>query len=115
MSESLQVTLAIIGSGALSALVSGVFNLIINRKGRFAEIEKRLDRIDNKQDISEKDSCRTQLLLLMSDYPNDVQEILKLAEYYFKVLHGDWYATTLFNAYLIQNNIAQPQWFNPED
>lgn len=114
----LELILAIIGSGALSALISGIFQLINNRKGKFAAIEKRLGDIDErlniieqKQKISEKDELRTQLLLLLADYSHDTSEIMKIAEHYFSDLEGNWYCTSLFNTWLEDNMIAKPEWF----
>ena len=109
------VIVAIIGSGTLSALIAGIFNLIVNRKGRLGAIEGKLNSIEQNQGIAEKDALRTQLLLMMSDYPDEVQEILRLAERYFKDLNGDWYATVLFNKWLIRKQIAKPEWFKAED
>ena len=113
------IILAIIGSGALSALVAGIFNLIINRKGRLGIIEGKIDQLTKRQEYSEKDALRTQLLLMMSDYPDERQEIMRLAERYFspppKGLAGNWYATALFNKWLIKNKIAKPEWFHSED
>lgn len=47
-------------------------------------------------DAIELDTVRAQLLTLMSEYPEDESEILKVAEHYFKDLDGDWYMTSLF-------------------
>ena len=95
---------AIIGSGALSALISGIFGLIQNRKSK---LRKQLERL-------EKDSLRTQLLVMMSDYPTEVQEILTLGERYFCQLKGDWYLTSLFNKWLEKTHTTSPTWFNKE-
>ena len=65
--------------------------------------------------MTEKDELRTQLLLLLSDYPEERQEIMKLAEHYFKDLKGNWYATTLFNNWLVERQIARPEWFRVND
>lgn len=105
------IIIAIVGSGAFSALIAGVFNLIVNRKGRLKAIEDRLDLIDKKLQQSEKDELRTQLLLLLSDYPHETAEILKISEHYFADLEGNWYCTSLFNKWLEENNIAKPEWF----
>lgn len=105
------IIIAIIGSGALSALIAGIFNLIINRRGRLGAIESELKQTNEELKLIKKDGVRTQLLVLISDYPNEKQEILKLAEYYFVTLHGNWYATALFNDWLIKNEIASPAWF----
>ena len=42
------------------------------------------------------DTTRNQLLTLMKNYPDNEEEIMKVAKYYFKDLNGDWYMTSLF-------------------
>ena len=106
------ILLEILGSGALAALISGGFNIFMSRKGWRGKIESKLDVIERNQDVSERDSCRTQLLLMLSDYPHETTEIMKLAEHYFSDLDGNWYLTSLFNKWLTENNIAEPSWFN---
>jgi hypothetical protein len=56
----------------------------------------KLDTIIKKVDTAEENATRSQLLTLMSDYPNNESEILKVAQYYFQDLKGDWYMTGLF-------------------
>lgn len=107
----MELVIAIVGSGALSALIAGIFNLVVNRRGRIAAIEEKLDTIAGQLANTEKDELRTQLLLMISDYPIEQQEILKLAEHYFKDLEGNWYASTLFQKWLDQNHVVCPQWF----
>lgn len=68
--------------------------------------------IDKKFKKSEKDGLRTQLLVMILLRPNERQEILTVAEHYFKVLHGDWYMTSIFNKWLTESDIAEPEWFN---
>ena len=105
------IIIAVVGSGALSALIAGIFNLIVNRKGQLSKIEGQLSAIEKKLVQTEKDELRTQLLLMISDYPQEQQEILRLAEHYFGELHGNWYATTIFNRWLEKHDIARPEWF----
>ena len=112
MSESVNIAVAILGSGALSAAIAGIFALIQDRRGRLSKIETQLKGISEKLVITERDELRTQLLLLLSDYPGEKQEIMKLAEHYFKDLGGNWYATSLFNSWLLKNKIAKPEWFS---
>lgn len=109
------IIVAVIGSGALSALIAGIFNLIMSRKGRLAAIENELNKINDRLINAEKDILRTQLLLLMSDYPLENQEIMKLAEHYFKDLKGNWYASTLFDKWLNQNHLPMPKWFHTNE
>ena len=101
------IAIAIIGSGALSALISGIFNLINNKKG----IKERLDRIEENQIKAEKDQCRTQLLLMIADYPTESAEILELAKHYFQDLDGNWFATPIFNKWAEEYKIGKPEWF----
>lgn len=103
---------AIIGSGALSAIIAGFFNVFINRKGRLKQIEDKIDHLQEENHKSEKDALRTQLLLMLSDYPTEKAEILRLAQRYFGELHANWYMTPLFNKWLEEYQVAKPEWFN---
>lgn len=95
---------AVIGSGALSALIAGVFQLINNRR----------EKTDKRFLVLEKDVLRTQMLLMLKDFPEEKAEIMKLAQHYFEDLDGNWYLTTMFNTWLESNNIAKPEWFKGE-
>ena len=111
MTES--IIIAIISSGILSTIVSAIITAIANRKNKLKEIEGELKAINKKLDLQEKDALRTQLLLMISDYPQEKTEILKLAEYYFKNLHGNWTATAIFNSWILKYcDGVQPEWFN---
>ena len=60
----------------------------------------------------ERDSVRTQLLMLMNTYQyGDASEILTGAEYYFKGLKGDWYMTDLFSKWCSREGVTLPPWF----
>lgn len=80
-----------------------------------------ITRHDNKKGIKEqlrkleKDSVRTQLLVMMSDYSGEKNEIMTLAEHYFHVLKGNWFLTDLFANWMKDNNIAKPAWFEGGD
>ena len=109
------IILGLISSGALATVVTAIINTINNRKGRLANIEAKLTAIEANQRLAEKDSLRTQLLLMIADYPREEQEIMKLAEHYFKDLHGDWYATSIFNKWLERDaSCGKPEWFRSE-
>ena len=105
------IVIAIIGSGALSTLISSVFTAFANRKSRLKKIEGKLDDIEKNQKTAEKDSMRSQLLMMIADYPEENTEILKLAEHYFSDLHGNWTATAIFNKWLERCEVAKPEWF----
>lgn len=102
------IIIAIAGSSALAALISGIFTTVNNRA-----TNKRADNSALFKRL-EVDIVRTQLLVLLSDYPENVSEIMKVSEHYFSDLEGDWYMTSLFNTWLTKNKIAKPEWFNSE-
>ena len=95
---------AVIGSGALSALIAGVFQLINNRK----------EKTDKRFRTLEKDLLRTQLLLMIADFPHEKTDILKLSQHYFEDLDGNWVLSSVFSDWLKDNNIAIPEWFKGE-
>lgn len=112
------IIIALIGSGALSALISGIFQLINNRQGKkhadrqmLEDIKKELEEQKEKQLRSEKDAVRLQLLVLMASYPEKTEEILTTAHHYFVELGANWILTPLFYAWLEDNNVARPEWF----
>lgn len=97
----MDIVYAILGSGALSAVIAGIFNLINNKR----------ERLDKRFAVLERDTLRTQMLLMLKDFPEEKAEILKLAQHYFEDLDGNWYLTILFNKWLEENRIAKPEWF----
>ena len=101
-----------IGTGGILVFVQFLIQRHDNKHGLLQAIITRLDKAEERQEKAEKDALRTQLLLMMCDYPKEHQEILLLAQRYFDGLHGNWYCTTLFENYLEQEHIAFPKWFN---
>lgn len=99
---------AIIGSSA----VFGFIQFLIARKDTKKDA---LEKIKEQLKQQEKDIIRTQLLLLILMRPEEQQEILTIAEHYFtpppKGLNGNWYMTSIFNKWLKQMDIAEPEWF----
>ena len=94
------IIVAIFGSEALVRLIIFIVERGDGKKG----IKNQLRKL-------EKDSCRTQMLVMLSDYPNEKQEIMTLAEHYFKDIKGNWYMTSIFNNWLKKHNVAKPEWF----
>lgn len=56
----------------------------------------KLDSMTSQLDQLQVDATRTQLITLMSNYPDNKSEILKVADKYFNEYNGDWYVTGLF-------------------
>ena len=100
-SSIVQITIAIVSSNA----VFGFIQFIFNRIDYIKKIENRLGYID-------QGLIRMQLLVLISNYPDRVEEIMKLADQYFNKFNGNYYLTSLFKKYLDDNMLTYPTWFN---
>lgn len=108
----LGIITAICGCGWLATLIMFFVQRADAKKEQKDGITKELADIRKQLKKGEKDSVRTQLLLLMRTYSEeDEQELLQVAEYYFVKLKADWYLTAMFSRFLLKHNIAQPSWF----
>lgn len=107
---SQETILAIIGA----VMGSGLIQFLITRhdQNKANPIEKKIDKILEEQQKTEKDNLRTQLLVMMNMMPNNHEEIMTLAERYFKELKGDWFYSSLFSKWLKDNNVEKPLWFD---
>ena len=88
----------------VAVLGSNLIQFFVGRRDKKKGIQEQLTKL-------EKDSCRTQLLVMMSDYADEKTEIMTLSEHYFKDLKGDWYLTDLFDKWLKEHKIRKPDWF----
>ena len=100
----LQIVLTVLGSVGFYSFLQFLITRKDNRKDLLNAIIKKLDK-------AEKDSCRTQLLVLMFFNDTATTEIYTLAEHYFRDLRGDWYMTSLFRGYIRDQGIDAPIWF----
>ena len=102
--------LAVVGA----VLGSGLIQFLITRhdNNKSNPIEQKIDKILEEQKKNEKDQLRTQLLVMMNMMPNNHEEIMTLAERYFKELKGDWFYSSLFSKWLKENNVEKPMWFD---
>lgn len=73
-------------------------------------IRELLQELKDQTDKNEKDNLRTQLLVLMADYPENTLELLECAEHYFCDMHGNWYLTPIFANFLEEHGIGKPEW-----
>lgn len=99
-----------------------IISAIVTSQAIFGFIQFAITRRDTKKNIEgklttlEKDTLRTQLLFLIIMQPEEKHEILTIAEHYFskppKGLDGNWYLTSIFNRWLSDMDIAEPEWFD---
>ena len=78
------------------------------------EVKSGIQELKDMAAVQEKDNCRTQLLVLIADYPQDASEIMRLAEHYFDDLEANWYMSSIFVTWLKDNGIERPAWFKGE-
>ena len=102
----------------MSATIITIIVAVISSQAIFGFIQFVITRRDTKRNMDgkliklERDILRTQLLMLVLLKPEEEQEILMVAEHYFKDLAGDWYMTGIFNKWLVDSDVAFPEWFN---
>lgn len=70
-----------------------------------AGTNEKLDKISSQINDMKLDNTRTQLLMMISNFPENKSEILKIAQYYFGDLKGDWYATDVFTKWAAEHDI----------
>lgn len=112
------IIIAILSSGALSALITGLFQLLQTRKSRKTGLESKVDTLVEEQEKiikaqkkQEGDILRVELRLLISDFPDKEDDILRLGEHYFNDLHANWVMASVFQQWLTQRNLPAPPWF----
>lgn len=98
------IILAVLGSTALSSLIQFLIKRYDEKKDANFNVREKLTTL-------EKDTLRTQMLLLILMKPEEKKEILTIGEHYFKELKGDWYMTSIFNKWLESSGTAEPEWF----
>lgn len=86
----------VLGSNAVTVLLTAIINAISKRS--------KLKKL-------EKDTVRLQLLFLMHITPDEKQEIMTLAQYYFQTLKANWYLSSLFDKWLKKQGLERPFWF----
>ena len=105
-----EIILAVFASTGFFSLIQFLVKRHDERKGKAKQFADAIDSLKKKIDRQERDSCRTQLLLLMAIFPDNTDEILKVAEHYFRDLKANWYMTSLFAAWCKKRNIELPDW-----
>ena len=115
------VIIAILSSGALSALITGLFQIWQTKKSKKDGLESKVDDIAAKQqsilkaqERHELDILRVELKMMIADFPDDESDILRLAEAYF-TKGGNWIASILFKKWLDERGLPFPAWYHDND
>ena len=107
--------------GLLGVIVTKFIDYRISKNKEESENSKRLTSIENRLSSLEEntlkeeiDNLRTQLLVMISDYPNEVNDILRLGERYFNELKGNWVLSDIFKKWAVEKNVSIPVWMEDE-
>lgn len=93
--EWVQTTAGVVTAiGVIFTAVVGIGTWAIGQV--LSDTNSRLDSMSGQLDQLQVEATRTQLITLMSNYPDNKSEILKVANKYFNEYNGDWYVTELF-------------------
>lgn len=74
---------------------------------RLSEMADKVDKLEEKNLLLERSEDRTQLVLLMSLDPDNIDAIITLANHYFRVLKGNMYMTSMFTDWAKKHNIDE--------
>lgn len=66
----------------------------------------KLDSISSQMTDLKLDTTRNQLLILITTTPENKEEVMKVAQYYFGTLKGDWYMTSMFTKWAEAHGIT---------
>lgn len=104
IAEWIQTTAGVVTSiGVIFTAVVGVGSWCISQV--LKDTNGRLDEVSGQLDQLQVESTRTQLITLMSSYPDNKSEILKVADKYFNEYNGDWYVTELFEQWAEEHDV----------
>ena len=104
IAEWIQTTAGVVTSiGVIFTAVVGVGSWCISQV--LKDTNGRLDGMSGQLDQLQVESTRTQLITLMSSYPDNKSEILKVADKYFNGYNGDWYVTELFEQWAEEHDV----------
>lgn len=110
--------IALLSSGVLSTLITGIFQLIQTKRSRKTGLESKVDKLAERQEKIleaqkrlEMEILRVELKLVIKAYPEKEEDILRLGECYFSQ-GGNWVMGSVFRQWLSERGITIPKWFH---
>lgn len=104
------IILAVLGSTGLFTFVQFLITHHDKKKGVLAEIRKDIKELKQFSKDERLDLLRIQLMTLTHIHPENIVEIMEVAEEYFMKYSGDWYMSSLFKEYLENQGMEVPLW-----
>ena len=117
------ILIAILGGGNLVMFAKFLIERHDKKVEKQEEKEEEAKRKEEENELTcikdalskvKKDGIRTQLLLLILMSPDEEQEILTVAEYYFVRLKANWYMTSIFKKWCDERKL-EPDWFDDKE
>ena len=112
------IVLALSSSGVLSTLITAVFQYLQTKRSQKDGLESKVDtlvadqnKIMKSQHRHEMDILRVELKLMISDFPDQEADILRIAQHYFTD-GGNWVMSATFKQWLDQRGIKIPEWYS---
>ena len=112
------IILALISSGVLSTLITALFQYLATKRSRRDGLESKVDTLVadqaammKAQKKQEGDILRVELKLMISDFPDQEADILRIAQHYFTD-GGNWVMSATFKQWLDQRGIKIPEWYS---
>lgn len=113
------IILALISSGVLSTLITAFFQYLQAKKSRKDGLESKVTALVSDQEKLLKDMkrlegdiLRVEMKVMIANFPEREEDILKIGEHYFGELHRNWVMQASFQQYLDDRGIPTPTWFN---
>ena len=104
------IILAVLGSTGLFTFIQFLITHHDKKKGVLAEIRKDIKELKQFSKDERLDLLRIQLMTLTHIHPENIVEIMEVAEEYFMKHNGDWYMSSLFKEYLENQGMEVPLW-----
>lgn len=104
------IILAVLGSTGLFTFIQFLITHHDKKKGVLAEIRKDIKELKQFSKDERLDLLRIQLMTLTHIHPENIVEIMEVAEEYFMKYSGDWYMSSLFKEYLENQGMDVPLW-----
>lgn len=115
------IIVAILSSGALSALINGFFQSRRDKRSKENGLESKVDALT--QEISELraadkkheiDQIRSEMKMMIYNDPDKEDDLLRMGQHYFVDLGANWTMGKTYTQWLRSRNIKIPTWVKEE-
>lgn len=113
------IILALISSGVISTFITAFFQYMQTKKSRKDGLESKVTALVTDQEKLLKDMkrlegdiLRVEMKVMIANFPEREEDILKIGEHYFGELHRNWVMQASFRQYLEDRGLPIPTWFN---